>query len=65
VDVPRIFTLVLLIRIILKCRLVWGRCGMILTGYNLNTGRKFCPIATLSKANKTWTDLGSNPGSLY
>lgn len=65
IKIPRIFRLVLLIRIMLKWKWVWGRCGMILTGQNLRTGRKFCPSATLPPKNMTRTDLGTNPGSSY
>ena len=31
---------------------------MILTGENLNTWRKTCPIATVSTPYLTWTDKG-------
>jgi hypothetical protein len=35
---------------------------MKMTGGNLSTRGKTCPSATLSTANPTWTDPGSNPG---
>jgi len=31
---------------------------MILTGENLNTWRKTCPIDTMSTSNLTWPDKG-------
>jgi hypothetical protein len=36
--------------------------GMIVTGESLRTRRKTCPNATKGTTNRTWTDLGSNPG---
>jgi hypothetical protein len=35
---------------------------MKLTGENRSTRGKTCPTVTLSTANTTWTDPGSNPG---
>jgi hypothetical protein len=35
---------------------------MTLVGVNRSTGGKICHSATSSITNRTWTDLGSNPG---